>query len=270
LFVNISFAFDPYADEEQETRSKSKLYWGIFMTLVGGFLAYDGFSQEEIDISRPSVDYGGCINAYWSQHDHDYSLFSGCGRSGSGDDGSLDNEPNKIYNNGNVDLTDVVIKVRYLYANGNFIDDVDLYHEGNPNPLVLDDDGYFVASGTLAEGSDTLEINKSATWSDKTTYSTSNENAPYGKTNVTYFQEGALRNLIDVKVEYKYKHKYKKQNKSDIEGVAGLMVATAGIYFIVDYFMDLHKFNQYMKRNDINIRLANAPNEYKLLFQKRL
>ena len=56
--VNISFAFDPYADDEPEKRSKTKLYCGIAMALIGGFLAYDGFSQEEVDISKPSVDYG--------------------------------------------------------------------------------------------------------------------------------------------------------------------------------------------------------------------
>ena len=48
------------------------------------------------------------------------------------------------------------------------------------------------------------------------------------------------------------------------------MIATAGIYFIVDYLIDLHKFNMYMKRNDMKIKLANNPNEYKLIFQKRL
>ena len=275
LFVNISFAFDPYADEEQETRSKSKLYWGILMTLVGGFLAYDGFSQEEVDISKPSVDYGGCINAMWQQeklgdNEYRYFLYTGCGTATSSSGGVLvDNELNKIYNNGNVDLTDVVVKVRYLYANNNVIDDIDLYHNG-VKIEDIDSDGYFVALGTPQGDDRKLGVNKSTTWSDNTTYQAEASNVPHGEnSNEVYYDENALK-MVNIKVTYKYKHKYKKQNKSDIEGVAGLMVATAGIYFIVDYFMDLHKFNQYMKRNDINIRLANAPNEYKLLFQKRL
>lgn len=272
LFVNISFAFDPYADEEQETRSKSKLYWGIFMTLVGGFLAYDGFSQEEVDISKPSVDYGGCINAMWQQekitdNEYKYLLYTGCGTAIG--EGAVNNELNKIYNNGNVELKDVVVKVRYLYANNNIIDDIDLYHNG-VKVEDIDSEGYFVALGTPQGEKTTLGVNKSTTWSDKTTYTAEASNVPHGEnSNEVYYDENALK-LVNVKVEYTYTHKYKKQNKSDIEGVAGLMVATAGIYFIVDYFMDLHKFNQYMKRNDINIRLASAPNEYKLLFQKRL
>ena len=38
LFVNVSFAFDPYADEEVEKKSYKKLYYGIALTLLGGFL----------------------------------------------------------------------------------------------------------------------------------------------------------------------------------------------------------------------------------------
>ncbi len=272
--VNISFAFDPYADEEPEKKSKIKLYCGIAMTLIGGFLAYDGFSQEEVDISKPSVDYGGSINAMWIQNEdslnpNKYSLYTGSGTpkasGGKTLDGAQENVPNVIYNTGNVNLTNVKVYVRYRYTNGNVID-AELYHNGK---IIadIDSEGYFEA---LNSYNNNLAINKSGEWNDKTTYNTGGTNPPlYGTDGEVHYGENAIK-LVNVKVKYDYKKKYKKQNKSDIEGVAGLMVATAGIYFIVDYFMDLHKFNMYMKRNDMKIRLANAPNEYKLVFQKRL
>ena len=261
LFVNISFAFDPYADEEQETRSKSKLYWGIFMTLVGGFLTYDGFSQEEVDISKPSVDYGGVIQGGWIQNDsaapYMFTL-----RSGKSVEDGVTVQNNIIYNSGNVDLRNVNVQVRYRTAAGDYIS---INSSGGTTK-----DYRTVTSGVI----ENLGVSESSSWYDDSlgdAYGQDTPLCPGGeqRDKINYFQENALK-LVDVKIKYEYDHKYKKQNKSDIEGVAGLMVATAGIYFIVDYFMDLHKFNQYMKRNDINIRLANAPNEYKLLFQKRL
>ena len=277
LSVNIAFAFDPYADEEPEVRSKSKLYWGIFMTLVGGFLAYDGFSQEEVDISKPSVDYGGMINYQPIQTStQTYKLNSGIGTD------------NKIYNNGNVDLTDVKVYVRYRYGgsgggsdtpivDGDYITQREYSggrrdkYERNGTEVITYDGAYILANGQIEN--ERLSMGCSANWSDTVDYATGASSPPGGldteQDKKVYYQEGALE-YMDVKVTYDYKHKYKKQNKSDIEGVAGLMIATAGIYFIVDYLVDLHKFNRYMKRNDINIRLANAPNEYKLLFQKRL
>ena len=273
--VNISFAFDPYADDEPEKRSKTKLYCGIAMALIGGFLAYDGFSQEEVDISKPSVDYGGSINAMWIQNEdgasiNKYSLYTGSGTpkdSGGGSlSGSVPNEQNIIYNTGNVDLTNVKVYVRYRYTNGNVIYDDSLKH--GDTPVKQDSDGYFLALDS--PGSTTLAVNGNNKWDDKTTYDTGGTTPPlYGADGEVHYGENALK-LVNVKVTYDYKKKYRKQNKSDIEGVAGLMVATAGIYFIVDYFMDLHKFNMYMKRKDMKIRLANAPNEYKLVFQKRL
>lgn len=270
--VNISFAFDPYADEEIEKKSKTKLYCGIAMTLIGGFLAYDGFSQEEVDISKPSVDYGGSINAMWKETEIDEKNWTYTLDSGTGVDD--DKTPrNLIYNTGNVDLTNVKVYVRYRYGGGNIIGDKndkkveELFH--NKTTLVnQDSDGWFVAlDGNL----NTLAINEKKEWYDETTYITAGKTPP-GQTdekNRVYYIEDAL-NLVNVKVTYDYKKKYKKQNKSDLEGVAGLMIATAGIYFIVDYLIDLHKFNMYMKRNDMKIRLANTPNEYKLVFQKRL
>lgn len=274
--VNISFAFDPYADDEPERKSKIKLYCGIAMTLIGGFLAYDGFSQEEVDISKPSVDYGGSINAMWIQNEsgssseiNKYSLYTGTGTPKSSGGGTIhgaqQNDPNLIYNTGNVNLTNVKVHVRYRYANGNIIDNTTLYHNGVPI-TDTDSEGYFEA---LNSYNNTLAISEKGKWNDEITYNTGGETPPYGNEGVVYYNENALK-LVDVKVTYDYKKKYKKQNKSDIEGVAGLMVATAGIYFIVDYFMDLHKFNMYMKRKDMKIRLANTPNEYKLVFQKRL
>lgn len=309
LTVNIAFAFDPYADEEPEVRSKSKLYWGIFMTLVGGFLAYDGFSQEEVDISKPSVDYGGVIN-YRPTQNEDGGIHNGYYTLHSGDTKIEGKDvENKIYNCGNVDLYNVKIYVRYRYGEGSGYGEDDSYitqrtYQDDPsqkdkyvrfdvdiaeyrdvdtdkkNAYILAENQFkrtFITGKEEFNGGE-LAVGNKTEWSDSVLYSAGGKNPPGGLKDDSsghtyndnlYFQEEALQ-YVDVKVTYDYKHKYKKQNKSDIEGVAGLMIATAGIYFIVDYLVDLHKFNRYMKRNDINIRLANAPNEYKLLFQKRL
>lgn len=262
LFSSISFAFDPYADEEVEKKSKTKLYCGIAMTLVGAFLAYDGFSQEEIDISRPSVDYGGAIQSGWVQLDTTTSIAEFTLRSGKSVE-NYDIEENIVYNTGNVDLTNVNIQVRYRTAGNDFIE------------LNLPDGSTTKDYKTCTSGViDNLEIASGKEWYDDSRGNAYGQDTPLcpggeQRDKINYFQENALK-LVDVKVTYDYKKKYKKQNKSDIEGVAGIMVATAGIYFIIDYLIDLHKFNQYMQRNDMNVRLAKTPNEYKLLFQKRL
>lgn len=256
LFVNISFAFDPYADEEIEQKSHTKLYCGIILTLVGGFLVYDGFSKEKVDISKPMVDYMTVVHAEWIQQTttspYVYQLRSGT--TGSSYVPQVDK--NIVYNNGNVDLYNVIVTVRYLYNDGSAISD---YRTVTDQTVV------------------NLKKGESFNWSDTYPLTTASENAPFGNprnptNSVGLYTGEATLDLLDVKIDLSqsYTPIYKEKNKSDIEGVAGIMVGLTGIYFIVDYFVDMHNFNQYMKRNDLNIRLAKATDEYKILFQKRL
>ena len=75
---------------------------------------------------------------------------------------------------------------------------------------------------------------------------------------------------VKLKKNINYTPIYEKRHKSDLEGVAGIFVGLAGIYFIVDHFVDLHKFNVYAKKHSLNLRFATVSNGYKLMLQKRI
>lgn len=297
LCVNISFAFDPYADEEIEKKSYKKLYYGIALTLLGGFLAYDGFSQEEVDVSKPSVEYATVLHSEWSQYpigDNKYFSEKTYGiKSGYSDfdyvyyGNKYSVEQNILYNNGNVDLENITIEVRYRYGNEgkNAVIEDDGWRNKNG---IQTSDNYHVA--TIDDGiSRTEYINfslkkgENIKWSDVWGYCSTYASQPNGRErgedssgeNLTGLNlgENAL-NLMDVRVVMKknqqYKPIYEKRNKSDIEGVCGIMVGIVGIYFIIDHFLDMHKFNVYAKRHNLNLKIATAPSEYKLMIQKRI
>lgn len=291
FFVNVSFAFDPYADEEVEKKSYKKLYYGIVLTLVGGFLAYDGFSTEEVDISKPGVDYTTVLHSEWVQNgsNFNYAIRSGYTQNSEyvqGDytkyeiDGNVYTvEPNVIYNTGNVDLKDLTIEVRYKYDSGDVI---------GPNGEHLKDGNYHTASvlGTIGE----LKKGQKLTWQDVWEYTTESTSSPNRNQRNPYTkdEEGKVINdgtkglnlgkdalsLMDIRVKLNKKQQYKpiyeKKHKSEIEGVAGIVVGLVGIYFIVDHFIDMHKFNTYAKKHDLNFKITTASNEYKLMLQKRI
>ena len=310
LFVNVSFAFDPYADEEVEKKSYKKLYYGIALTLLGGFLTYDGFSLEKVDTSKPSVDYVSVLHAEWTQQTttppYQYELKSGWTEPEyyrydiQDEDGQYvqyelckdgKDAYNRIYNNGNVDLENITIEVRYKYHGGGIIvcGSTASGFERNGDETT---DGYHVA--TFENGEEKIVYNnislkkgESIPWKDLWGYSTSSDPSPSGDARVLFtedtdgkdgtkglnFQEKALT-LMDVRVILKkndqYKPIYQTKHKSDLEGVAGIFVGIAGIYFIIDHFLDMHKFNAYVKRHHLNLRVATASNEYKLMLQKRI
>jgi hypothetical protein len=292
FFVNISFAFDPYAGEEVETRSYKKLYYGIVLTLLGGFLIYDGFSTEEVDISKPSVDSTTVLHSEWVQDNAsgNYAIRSGYSDNSTAHtredytkyqmDGNVYTiENNILYNNGNVDLKNLTIEVRYKYDSGDII---------GPNGEHLKTEGYHTASfsGEIAE----LKKGESLTWHDVWKYTTEATSPPNNDERKPYTEDeqGEVINpgtaglnlgknglsLMDIRVTLnknrQYRPIYKKKHKSEIEGVAGIVLGLAGIYFIIDHFIDMHKFNAYAKKHDLNFKIATASNEYKLMLQKRI
>ena len=305
LFVNVSFAFDPYADEEVEKKSYKKLYYGIALTLLGGFLAYDGFSLEKVDVSKPSVDYTTVLHSEWTQvtelgqssnDKYEYKIKSGWTediyREYEIEDVVYNlctetTEYNRIYNNGNVDLNNITIEVRYRNHGGNIIvcDDPDIQkHNGEDTT-----DGYHKV---IYQGKISLAKGESFSWKDVWGYSTIATNGevdpnstPAGDDRVQYIEgrnpgteglnlgEKALI-LMDVRVilekNQQYTPIYETRHKNDLEGVAGVFVGIAGIYFIIDHFFDMHKFNAYAKRHHLNLRVATASNQYKLMLQKRI
>ena len=267
LCVNISFAFDPYADEEIEKKSYKKLYYGIVLTLLGGFLAYDGFSKEEVDVSKPSVDYTSVSHSEWVQNpaggEFSYQMRSGVSLNNVSNydydddtrevnynkyeyDGEFYSvEPNKLYNNGNVDLKNITIEVRYRYGDGTYIGD-------NTGTHVVKE-GYHVAETKSSQSTSTEHVvdakyenitlakGETITWQDIWDYTTVESDPPNGNQREPYFKNGELENLgiiglnlgkdshilMDVRVKlnkYKqYKPIYHKKNKCDAEGVAGTL-----------------------------------------------
>ena len=299
--ANISFAaFDPYADEEIEKKSYKKLYYGIVLTLLGGFLVYDGFSKVEDDVSKPSVDYTTVLHSEWT-HDSksapgeaNYILNSGYSKAPyypygeSGD--SKDIEQNVLYNNGNVDLKNIVIEVRYNNQEKHYIKDRE--PDIHPDNGASTSDGYHcpsnvndqVSSGTDVVVIETLKKGEHVTWHDIWKYRSddSKESSPLGSDRIVNMDPnpaglhlgkdaiGLMEIRVKLNKNQQYKPIYHKRNKCDAEGVAGILVGLTGIYFIVDHFLDMHKFNAYAKRHHLNLKVATASNEYKLMLQKRI
>ncbi len=377
--ANISFAFDPYADEEIEKKSYKKLYYGIALTLLGGFLAYDGFSLEKVDVSKPSVDYLTVSHSEWIQNPGggfsyqlrsgislnndtgvtyftdegknkitDYSIYEikkveadETSRYDPKDYDQYTVEQNILYNNGNVDLRDLTIEVRYKFDDGyigitddkvvvhtdkngyysyedeegvhsgyvkdqsyhtaginykeNFVVDVEYDNAtSKEKPIIMKDDDPRIITYTYTDEKSKLkELKKgdSITWRDIWEYSTIQTDAPAGKQRSAHFyDEGDETSyndgttglnlgkdstvLMEVRVKLEknkqYTPIYETRHKSDLEGVAGIFVGVAGIYFIIDHFFDMRKFNAYAKRHSLNLRVATASNQYKLMLQKRI
>lgn len=303
LCINVSFAFDPYADEEVEKKSYKKLYYGIALTLLGGFLAYDGFSKVEVDVSKPSVDYTTVLHSEWTHltAEKNYELKSGYSFYQYSPEGEkISIEQNILYNNGNVDLKNITIEVRYKDSAGYIVDEAS---ETHPHNGEVTSDGYHVATYHSKYDNDNvnpedfpapdsekiicknidLAKGESFAWSDVWKYTTTGTNSPLGDERQhgeeltdpigLHLGEDALT-LMDIRVklekDQQYKPIYEKRNKSDIEGVGGIMIGLTGIYFLIDHFVDMHKFNAYARRHNLNLKIATASNEYKLMLQKRI
>lgn len=304
MCFSVSFAeFDPYADEEPEGKPTKKLIYGLVLTVLGGILTYDGFSQVEEDLSRPSVDYTTVLHSEWYSYgtgsptgyfDVDtYGIKSGYSEWNYEIDGktySIGQESdgkdwNILYNNGNVDLKNITIEVRYKKRDGTVIKD-DNWRSQDGEKTSND---YHIATVQKIGETERIEYKnkdlakgQSLSWQDIWGYCTSGTDMPNlnprkddDPDDLTGLNlgENAL-DLMDVRVKLEkninYKPIIKKRNKSDIEGVCGILMCAAGIYFIIDYFVDMHKFNVYAKKHQLNMRIATAPNEYKLLLQKRI
>ncbi len=273
LSANVAFAFDPYAGTEEETDKKSpiQLIYGIVLTLTGAFLTYDGFSKVEYDTSKPSVDSLTVIHGEWNQlgvgsEQFQYTLSSGTTTWPST---APANEiiNNVVYNSGNVDLTNVKIEVRYFKSDN--------------TPVVVESGEYATdANGYRTIKTVSIAKNEYETWQDIFKYIAASAEMPAGTEREPYAinSDGGLYlgedtlQIMQVRIDLSgcYTKIYEKRNKSDLEGAAGIVIASAGIYFLADYFIGLKKFDRYMKQNNMNIRLASSPSEYRLLLQKRI
>ncbi len=274
LSANIAFAFDPYAGTEEEADKKSpiQLIYGIVLTLTGAFLTYDGFSKVEYDTSKPSVDYLTVIHGEWNQlgvgsEQFEYTISSGTTTWPATDPANTIIN-NVVYNSGNVDLTNIKIEVRYFNLKG--------------MPVVVDSGEYITDdNGYRTIKTVSIAKNEYVPWQDIFKYIAASAEMPAeGKARTPdavdsehglYLGEDTLQ-IMQVRIDLSdcYTKIYEKRNKSDLEGAAGIVIASAGIYFLADYFIGLKKFDRYMKQNNMNIRLASSPSEYRLLLQKRI
>lgn len=295
FLTNIIFAYNKYDyDDLKEEKSYKKLYYGLALAVVGGFLIYDGFSKVETDISKPSVDYTSVLHYEWHQGDTKYTLRSGSGDPYYNNKESYSVIPNAVYNNGNVDLYNVNVEVRYYCKDAG--SSFEIY-----TPVKYDEyDGKSLVGGhetsdyyhTVSVENVSVEKNKFFEWTDVYEYTATGTNPPKGKDrndvetsgdpegvylgenaladNAEQNKSGAMEVRIKLKPWENYKPIYEKKNKSDLEGVAGILLAAAGLYFLLDYAFEFTKFNRYMKNNDMDFRLASRPSEYKLLLEKRI
>lgn len=344
LFVNVSFAFDPYADEEVEKKSYKKLYYGIALTLLGGFLAYDGFSLEKVDVSKPSVDFLTVSHSEWIQSpkasEYSYQIRSGVSLNNvpgtdynyadftkyeilkEGKQGYVQDkepyieenydkysiEPNILYNTGNVDLRNITIEVRYIYNDGTYISDEhgtpvteEGYHTAGTNSSATTppkgESGDIIYDYEHIEKLNDLKKEDFLTWQDIFDFDAFGTNQPMGdprsahldnhpgeaeQAGKEFYNDGTAglnlgkdsAVLMEVRVKLEknkqYTPIYETRHKSDLEGVAGVFIGIAGIYFIIDHFFDMHKFNAYAKRHHLNLRVTTASNQYKLMLQKRI
>ena len=180
FLTNILFAYSKYDyDDLKEEKSHKKLYYGLALALVGGFLVYDGFSQVEEDISKPSVDYTSVLHYEWHQANEKYTL-----RSGSGDPYYIDGKtysviPNAIYNTGNVDLYNVTVEVRYYCKDAGSGFDIYTPVKGGESLVggKITTDNYH----TVSVKNTSLERNKFIEWTDVWQYTTTGTNGPKGK-----------------------------------------------------------------------------------------
>ena len=255
FLTNIIFAaYSKYDyDDLKEKKSHKKLYYGLALTLVGGFLMFDGFSKVEEDISKPSVDYTSVLHYEWVQGDTQYGSTTYTLKSGTGDPYYVDGQsysviPNAVYNNGNVDLYNVNVEVRYYIkdtGSGGYEIDAPL-KDGNSLVGGKQTTDYY---HTVSVRNVSLEKNKFFEWTDVWTYTTTKTNPPKGddrkdveitsKTEGVYLGEnalakkgienesGAMEIRVNLKPHENYKPIYTKKNKSDLEGVAGILLVTA-------------------------------------------
>lgn len=302
FLTNVTFAaYSRYDyDDLKEKKPYKKLYYGLALTLVGGFLIYDGFSQVEEDISRPSVDYTSVLHFEWHQGDEQYGEYTYALKSGSGNPYYNEGQsysviPNAVYNTGNVDLYNVTVEVRYytkdpgsgfqiytpLKGGSSLVggeQTTDYYHTVSVKNVSLDKNKFFewqdiwtytTVTTNSPKGNDRKDleiVDKNSSLTQQGVYL--GENALAEKDNAT--ASGAMEVRIQLKPYENYKPIYAKKNKSDLEGVAGILLATAGVYFLLDFAFGFTEFKRYMKKNDMDFRLASRPSEYKLLFEKRI
>jgi hypothetical protein len=254
-------------EEFSEYKSKYRILYGILLTVGGGFLAYDGFRSVKVDMSKPSANIN--LQSRWN------TMLSGntlCLQARG-----------VIANTGNVVLHNITFEIRYqsVYPNGTLSNGYypAQYADGRKigDPVKFD-----LAGSTIL---DTLDIDNTLGWSVKREDYTRKEtggNDPAGVGGRDNDPDGAdnwypgpstdpnAHYAEVVNLKYTWDKKYKTQMNNAFEGVAGALLLGAGMYILIDYIVSLNKFEFYMKKHKMDVYVQNAPDEFWLMFSKRM
>jgi hypothetical protein len=258
MFSNSAFAYgSSNIDDFNEHKSKYRVLYGLILLIGGGVLAYDGFRSVKIDISKPGFEITG--SGSWEH---------------SGVPGSITlKSEGTITNTGNVTYKMVAFDVRYC-GGGSYAPS---YYYPNPG---LGSAGYFVMLDNSSAVYYSLAPGQSVSWKNAAHDELNSQNSgqfPNGDYGTTYTYPNLKDNIRLLDFTYganpfynNYERKYKTEMNNVYEGIAGVLLAGAGIYLLVDYVVGLKKFDYYMKKNDMNLYVINDSEEFKLMFAKRI
>jgi hypothetical protein len=254
IFANSAFAYGAANMDDFSTyKSKYRILYGIILIVGGGFLAYDGFRNVDIDISKPGYEI--TAKSRWYTNSQNQFVFASEGT---------------IQNTGNVTLKQIAFDVRYKSENWRsryyYPDQGMQYIKGisdTPTGLPV----RFNETSDILYTSNPNQIDNWKNTSDGYFSSEAGGNPPYPYNDKGNWHTDAVE---IINVSYSYDKKYKTEMNNVYEGVAGVLLAGAGIYLLVDYLVGLKKFDYYMKQNNMNVYVANNYEEFKLMVQKRI
>jgi putative Mn2+ efflux pump MntP len=233
-----------------EYKSKYRILYGLILLGLGGALAYDGFRNVEIDISKPELKFNA--QSRW----HTSSI-----NSGFRDLESI----GTITNTGNVALRQITFEVRYRSLSPNRY-----YPSEGYNNTPIGEPVRFNNTSSILYVS---EIGQTDSWEHHNTWNYMEaDNNPLGELEDKWYPETYPHHeIVEIlNIRYSYDKKYKKVMNSVYEGIAGVLLAGAGIYLLVDYIIGLKKFDYYMKNHDLNFYVQNDYEEFQFMLSKRI
>ena len=254
MFVNSAFAYgSANMDDFGTSKSKIRILYGLILVVGGGFLAYDGFRDIKVDISNPGYKITG--SGSWDYNKINVALrdFESSG---------------VIENTGNVAIKMLSFEVRYLGGGDTYPQFSWPQDSVNPPPNPV----HFSGGGTLYAK---LEAGETASWTNELDGQLHYGHTPNGENGISYpypytGQVGDHNLVSVVGVKCSYDKKYKTEMNNVYEGIAGVLVAGAGLYILIDYIVGLSKFDYYMKKNDMKFYVTNNYDEFRLNIAKRI
>ncbi|MCL2388826.1 MAG: hypothetical protein FWC85_00400 [Elusimicrobia bacterium] len=262
----------PVTPEFSPARPRSRIWIGVGLMLLGGFLAIDGFSQVNRDVTDASFVLSGFdifslgevgFGAYWVDRSDlptpVYHLVSA----------------GNIRNVGNTDIRNMTIHISYrLYG-------------GAQVPWAPG--GYFPGgTATVTQNGNVitnLNIADRAVWENTANMPTgshfpngpgSNEdgnNAVFnqwaGNVGET-FSDRTADGLLQIRITGEYDRVFRRRTKNAFQGYTGVALALTGGYLILDYIVSLRRIERYMQRHHLDFRFAQSNGKIGAVLSKRI